>query len=55
MQVIANNPEEVEEYRAGKTRKLKHLVGQLMKLSKGRADPKLGSMTMKEILNETEV
>ena len=52
-EVIASNPNEAKEYRAGKTRKLKHLVGQLMKLSKGRADPKLGSTVLKELLDES--
>ena len=39
--VIADNPKSVEDYRNGKKVALKFLVGQVMKLSKGKADPLL--------------
>eukprot|EP00658_Telonema_sp_P-2_P077080 TRINITY_DN6892_c0_g1_i25.p1 TRINITY_DN6892_c0_g1~~TRINITY_DN6892_c0_g1_i25.p1 ORF type:complete len:297 (+),score=70.74 TRINITY_DN6892_c0_g1_i25:740-1630(+) len=51
-EVMRNNPKEVQEFRAGKTRRMKHLVGQLMKLSKGRADPKLGVRLMTELVQK---
>ncbi|MFC1873134.1 Asp-tRNA(Asn)/Glu-tRNA(Gln) amidotransferase subunit GatB [Chloroflexota bacterium] len=38
-QVIESNQNPVEEYRAGKETVLKFLVGQVMKATKGRADP----------------
>lgn len=38
-QVIAENPQQVAEFKAGKEPLLKYLVGQGMKLSKGSADP----------------
>jgi aspartyl-tRNA(Asn)/glutamyl-tRNA(Gln) amidotransferase subunit B len=38
-EVIAANPKQVEEYRAGKTVVLKFLVGQVMKASRGQANP----------------
>ena len=38
-QVIAANPAIVAEFRAGKERALNSLVGQVMKASKGKADP----------------
>jgi len=40
-EVIAANPKQVEQYRAGKTTMLGFFVGQVMKASKGQANPKL--------------
>jgi len=37
--VIAANPKQVAEYKAGKAVVLKFLVGQVMKLSRGQANP----------------
>ena len=39
-QVLAENPDEAARFRAGEKKLLGVLVGQVMKLSKGRADPK---------------
>ncbi len=39
--VIENNPKEVEKYKAGKTQVLGFFVGQVMKETKGKADPGL--------------
>ena len=36
---IANNPKNVEEFKAGKEKALNGLVGQVMKASKGKANP----------------
>jgi aspartyl-tRNA(Asn)/glutamyl-tRNA(Gln) amidotransferase subunit B len=38
-QLIADNPKQVEQYRAGKTKVLGFFVGQVMKATKGSADP----------------
>jgi aspartyl-tRNA(Asn)/glutamyl-tRNA(Gln) amidotransferase subunit B len=38
-EVIASNPEQVEQFRAGKTKVMGFFVGQVMKASKGKADP----------------
>jgi len=38
-EVIAGNPKQVEQYRAGKTAVIGYLVGQVMKVSKGQANP----------------
>ena len=38
--VLEENPEEVEAYRGGKEKLLQFLVGQVMKKSKGKANPK---------------
>ncbi len=40
-QAIADNPGPVEEYRSGKPKAIQFLVGQVMKKSKGKANPKL--------------
>lgn len=40
-EVLAANPEKVEQFRAGKTKLQGFFVGQLMKKTSGRADPKL--------------
>lgn len=38
-QVMAENPENVKQYRSGKTKLFGYFVGQIMKLSKGQANP----------------
>jgi aspartyl-tRNA(Asn)/glutamyl-tRNA(Gln) amidotransferase subunit B len=40
-QVLAEHAKSVEDYKAGKKAAAGFLVGQVMKLSKGKADPKL--------------
>ncbi|OGD70200.1 hypothetical protein A3A84_00410 [Candidatus Collierbacteria bacterium RIFCSPLOWO2_01_FULL_50_23] len=48
--VITDNPKVVEEYKKGKTGVLGFLVGQVMKLSGGKADPKTVSTLLLEKL-----
>lgn len=48
--VIAKFPEKVEEYRAGKKGLLGLFVGEVMKLSKGTADPKITNQLVREKL-----
>ena len=50
-EVIKNNPKPVEEYKGGKETTITFLVGQVMKLSKGRANPKLAGELLKKALN----
>ena len=40
-EVLAENPQSVEDYKAGKSNALKYLVGQSMRLSKGKANPQM--------------
>lgn len=47
-EVVNNNPNQVEQYKSGKTNILGFFVGQIMKATKGRANPK----TVNEILLE---
>ncbi len=46
-EVIKNNPKPVEEYKKGKKTSIGFLVGQVMKASKGRANPELANKLLK--------
>ena len=48
--VVEENPKEVESYKGGKVQLLGFFVGQVMKQSKGRANPKVVNQLLKEIL-----
>ena len=48
--VLANNPKSVEDYRAGKNQALGFLVGQVMKATKGKANPGMVNKLLKEKL-----
>ncbi|SEM43843.1 aspartyl/glutamyl-tRNA(Asn/Gln) amidotransferase subunit B [Paenibacillus sp. cl141a] len=50
-QVVANNPQSVEDYKAGKQKAIGFLVGQVMKESKGKANPALANKLLVEVLN----
>jgi aspartyl-tRNA(Asn)/glutamyl-tRNA(Gln) amidotransferase subunit B len=49
-QVIGQFPEKVQEYKAGKKGLLGLFVGEAMKLSKGKADPKVLNQAMSKAL-----
>jgi aspartyl-tRNA(Asn)/glutamyl-tRNA(Gln) amidotransferase subunit B len=48
--VLAANPKSVEEYRAGKDKAFNALVGQIMKASKGKANPAQANELLKKKL-----
>jgi aspartyl-tRNA(Asn)/glutamyl-tRNA(Gln) amidotransferase subunit B len=48
--VIAANPKQVEQYRGGKAQVIGFLVGQIMKASRGQADPAAVNRMLKEKL-----
>jgi aspartyl-tRNA(Asn)/glutamyl-tRNA(Gln) amidotransferase subunit B len=50
-QVLANHPDELEKYRGGKTKLLGFFVGQVMKQTGGKADPKLTNQLLKQKLD----
>ena len=50
--VIADNPDQVAEYRAGKDKLLGFFVGQVMKASKGKANPGMVNQLLKKKLSE---
>lgn len=51
-QVIAQNPKSVEDYRGGKQKAIGFLVGQTMKVMKGKADPGIVNRLLKEFLEK---
>jgi aspartyl-tRNA(Asn)/glutamyl-tRNA(Gln) amidotransferase subunit B len=51
-EVIAENPKMVEQYLAGKDKLLGFFVGQAMKLTKGKANPKMLNDILKQKLNK---
>jgi aspartyl-tRNA(Asn)/glutamyl-tRNA(Gln) amidotransferase subunit B len=50
-EIITANPKELEQYQAGKTKLLGFFVGQLMKQTGGRAEPKLANQILAQKLN----
>ena len=50
-EVLAKYPEKVEEYRSGKKGLMGLFMGEVMKASRGKADPKLASKVLAEKLN----
>lgn len=52
LNVISNNPDSVSDYKAGKDRAIKYLMGQIMKETKGSANPKLVNEILTSELNK---
>ena len=52
LKVLADNTKEVDDYRNGKTRLLGFFVGQVMKKTKGKANPKIVNEVLKEKLGK---
>ncbi|CAH8707525.1 Asp-tRNA(Asn)/Glu-tRNA(Gln) amidotransferase subunit GatB [Paenibacillus thiaminolyticus] len=50
-QIIASNPQSVEDYKAGKQKAIGFLVGQVMKETKGKANPGLVNQLLVQCLN----
>ncbi|UNK17775.1 Asp-tRNA(Asn)/Glu-tRNA(Gln) amidotransferase subunit GatB [Paenibacillus sp. N3/727] len=50
-QVVSSNPQSVEDYKAGKQKAIGFLVGQVMKESKGKANPALVNKLLADVLN----
>ena len=51
-EVIKVNPDAIKDYLSGKETVIKFLVGQIMKISKGKADPKISESIIKEKLQD---
>lgn len=49
-EIIAGNPKQVEQYRGGKTAVLQFFVGQVMKVTRGQADPAAAKQTVERKL-----
>lgn len=52
VEVMENNPSEVERYKNGEKQLVGFFMGQLMKVSKGKADPKAANKLMRELLEK---
>lgn len=51
-EVIAANPQSVEDFKSGKERAIGFLVGQVMKATKGQANPEMVNKLLKDKLSE---
>ena len=51
-EAIAKYPEKVLEYKAGKKGLIGLFMGEVMKLSKGKADPKIANQLVREALEK---
>ena len=49
-QAVEGNPKAVEDYKNGKEKAIKSLVGNVMKNSRGKADPALAESKIKELI-----
>lgn len=52
VKIIDNNPQALADYKKGKGAAIGYLVGQLMKETRGQAEPQLAQKLIKEILEE---
>ncbi len=50
--IVSLNLESVKDYKEGKDRAIKHLMGQVMKETKGKADAALANKLLVEVLNQ---
>jgi aspartyl-tRNA(Asn)/glutamyl-tRNA(Gln) amidotransferase subunit B len=52
IQVISANPKSVEDYKSGKTKAMGFLVGQIMRETKGKAEPQTVNRLLQEELDK---
>jgi aspartyl-tRNA(Asn)/glutamyl-tRNA(Gln) amidotransferase subunit B len=51
--ILAANPAQLEQYRAGKEKLFGYFVGQVMKATQGKANPQLINELLKKMLRES--
>jgi aspartyl-tRNA(Asn)/glutamyl-tRNA(Gln) amidotransferase subunit B len=51
-EILANNPEQVADFKGGKTKLMGFFVGQLMKASKGKANPQMANTLFSQELTK---
>ena len=51
-EIVAANPKVAQDYRAGKATAIKFLVGQIMKATKGQANPQAAQAALEAELQE---
>jgi aspartyl-tRNA(Asn)/glutamyl-tRNA(Gln) amidotransferase subunit B len=52
IQVIAENPQSVKDYQGGKENAFKALIGQVMKATRGQANPLLANEILLNLLKQ---
>ena len=52
-QVLASNPKQLAEYRSGKTKVLGFFVGQVMKETRGQANPQVVNELLRDKLSQS--
>ena len=52
IKIVKDNPAQVEQYKAGKQELLGYFMGQIMKETKGKADPKLARGILSNLLKK---
>ncbi len=52
-EIIAGNPKAVADYRGGKPTAVKFLVGQVMRATRGQANPTVAGEILEQLLNES--
>ena len=51
-EILAANPEQVQQFRDGKTKVMGFFVGQLMQKTKGQANPQMANQLFTQELNK---
>ena len=51
-EALNNNPQSIEDFKAGKQKAIGFLVGQIMKATKGQANPQLVNKILVEEINK---
>lgn len=51
-EVLNNNPKSIEDFKAGKNKAIGYLMGQVMKLSKGKVNPSIAKQILEDKLNK---
>ncbi len=51
-EVLNNNPKSIEDFKAGRNKAIGYLMGQVMKLSKGKVNPSIAKQILEDKLNK---
>ena len=51
-EILAANPDQVQQFREGKTKVMGFFVGQLMQKTKGQANPQLANKLFQQVLGQ---
>lgn len=52
-QVITDNPDQVGQFKAGKDKVIKYLIGQVMRATRGKANPQLAEQVLREQMQDS--